>query len=164
MLYLSARPELWTRNCRRFSWQENSRWWEIATFIGKRPQPLLWAGLEAACAKSHSNCMANALHHCVIFRGDFTKLWTANVSFTLSICLSVCMEILGSHWMDFDEICYVNVFRISIKKFQVSLKSVKNNGYCTQRPMYNFYFPFVPCTLKLSKFYLFTNWCTSELS
>ena len=40
-----------------------------ATFIGKGPQPLLWAGLQAACVKGHSKCMANALYHCVILGG-----------------------------------------------------------------------------------------------
>jgi hypothetical protein len=43
------------------------------------------------------------------------------------------MEQLGSHWKDFNEICYLSIFRKSDETFQVLLKSDKNNGYFTQR-------------------------------
>jgi hypothetical protein len=43
----------------------------------------------------------------------------------------VRMEQLGSHWTDFHEILYLNIFRKSAEKIQVSLKSDKNNGYFT---------------------------------
>ena len=46
---------------------------------------------------------------------------------------SVCMEQLGSHWTDFDEILYFRFFQKSVDKIQVSLKSDKNNGYFTWR-------------------------------
>jgi len=46
------------------------------------------------------------------------------------------MEKLGSHCKDFHEILYLNIFRKSIEKFQVWLKSDKNNGCFTGRPMY----------------------------
>jgi hypothetical protein len=39
------------------------------------------------------------------------------------------MEKLDPHWTDFYEIWYLNIFRISVEKIQVSLKSVKNNGH-----------------------------------
>jgi len=49
-----------------------------------------------------------------------------------SVCLSVCpparREQLGSHWADFYEKLYSNIFRISVEKIQVSLKSGKNDG------------------------------------
>jgi len=35
-----------------------------------------------------------------------TKLHKATTSFLMSVCLSVCMEELGSHWMHFHEIWY----------------------------------------------------------
>ena len=37
--------------------------------------------------------------------------------------------------MDFHEIWYMNVFRKSVQKIQVSFKSDKNNGYFTWRPV-----------------------------
>jgi hypothetical protein len=46
----------------------------------------------------------------------------------MSVCLSVCIEQLGSHWTDFNEILYLGIFQKSIEKIQVSLKSDKNNG------------------------------------
>jgi hypothetical protein len=58
-----------------------------------------------------------------------------------SSCLPVCpsvrpsarMEQLGSHWMDFHKI-----FRQSLEKIQVSLKSDKNNRRFTWRPIHIF--------------------------
>jgi hypothetical protein len=49
-------------------------------------------------------------------------------SFVMSVCLSNCMEQLSSHWTDIHEICYLRIFRKSVKKIQVSLKSDKNKG------------------------------------
>ena len=40
----------------------------------------------------------------IVILGAFEKLWKAAVSFPMSVCLSVCMEQLGSHWMEFHEI------------------------------------------------------------
>jgi len=45
--------------------------------------------------------------------------------------LSVRMEQLGSHWMDFHEILYLSIFRKSVEKIQVLLKFGKNNRYIT---------------------------------
>ena len=53
-----------------------------------------------------------------------------------SVRQSVRMEKPGSHWTDFDEISYLRILRRSVDKIQVSLKSDKNNGYFTLRPMY----------------------------
>jgi hypothetical protein len=39
------------------------------------------------------------------------------------------MEQIGSQWKDFHEIRYLNNFRKSVEKFQVSLKSDKNNAF-----------------------------------
>jgi hypothetical protein len=38
------------------------------------------------------------------------------------------MEQLGSHWSDVYEIWYLNIFKKSVYKIQVLLKSEKNNG------------------------------------
>jgi general stress protein 26 len=45
------------------------------------------------------------------------------------------MEQLGSHSTNFDEI---SVFRKSVEKIEVSLKSDKNDGSFTSRIMYNY--------------------------
>ena len=41
------------------------------------------------------------------------------------------MEQLGPYWMDFYEMLYLRILRISIEKDQVSLQRDKNNGYFT---------------------------------
>ena len=47
----------------------------------------------------------------------------------LSVCLSVRIETLGSQCRNFHEIWYLNIFRKSVEKIQISLKSDKQNGY-----------------------------------
>ena len=51
----------------------------------------------------------------------------------LASCPSVRMEQLGSLWTGFDETWYLRLFRKSVEKIQISLKSDKNNGYFTRR-------------------------------
>ena len=71
------------------------------------------------------------------------KLQTATITFIVSVrppvCSSVrpsvCMEQLGFHWTDFHEIWYLRIFRKSVEKILVSLKSDKNKGYFTWRPI-----------------------------
>ena len=53
----------------------------------------------------------------------------------LSVRPPVRMEQLGSHWTDFHEIWYLFILRKIIEKIQVSLKSYKNSGYFTWRPI-----------------------------
>jgi hypothetical protein len=52
------------------------------------------------------------------------------------VCQSVCIEQLGSHWMDFHENLHVNIFRKSVNDIQDSLKSDINYRYCTWMCMY----------------------------
>ena len=52
------------------------------------------------------------------------------------VCLSVSMQQLCSRWKDFHEILYFGIFRKYVDKIQVSLKSDKNNGPFTLRPIY----------------------------
>jgi hypothetical protein len=67
----------------------------------------------------------------IIFLGAFAKLPKATISFLKSLCLSVRMEQLGSHWTDFHEIRYLSIFLKFIEKIQVSLKYDKNSRYFT---------------------------------
>jgi hypothetical protein len=82
----------------------------------------------------YSSCLLRSL----TFLGAFAKLRKATVSFVMSVRLSVRMEQLGSHWTDFHEIWYWRIFRKSVEKIQVSLKSDKSKGYFTWRPIYIF--------------------------
>ena len=67
------------------------------------------------------------------------------------VCLSVCPSVrpsvppsafpsawkhLGFHWTDFYESLFSSIFWKSVKKSQISLKSVINNGYITWKCMY----------------------------
>jgi len=74
--------------------------------------------------------------------------WLRHVclSVCLPACLPVCpsvhpsvrfslrMEQVGSHWTDFREIWYLKIFRKSVEKIQVPLKSDKNNGHFIWTP------------------------------
>jgi hypothetical protein len=50
--------------------------------------------------------------------------------------MSVHMEQLGYLWTDFHEIWYLSFLRKSVENIQVPLKSDKNNGCFTQKPMH----------------------------
>jgi hypothetical protein len=49
--------------------------------------------------------------------------------------MSVRKEQLDSHWKDFHEILYFKIYRKSVEKIQVFLKSEKNNSYSALRPL-----------------------------
>ena len=69
------------------------------------------------------------------FLGAFAKLWKADY-WLCRVCPSARVEQLGSHRTDFYEIgYYASIFRKSTQRIQVSLKSDKNNGYFTWRPI-----------------------------
>jgi hypothetical protein len=53
-----------------------------------------------------------------------------------SSCLSIHMQQLGSHWVEFHKTLYYRIFQKSVKNNQVLLKSHKNTKYFTWRPMY----------------------------
>ena len=54
----------------------------------------------------------------------------------LSICPCIIVEQLGLHCTDLQEIQHSHIFRKSLEKIQVLLKSDKNNIYLTWRPVY----------------------------
>jgi hypothetical protein len=71
--------------------------------------------------------IGTCLFVCEICFGTFAKLQKV----TISCVMFVCMDQLGSNWMDFYEILYLITFKKSDENIQVSLASDKNNGYCT---------------------------------
>jgi len=78
------------------------------------------------------------------FFGAITKLRKATIRFVMyacvserpSLCPSVRMGQLCSHWTDLKEIRYLSIFRKSVEKIQVSLKYDMNNGHFTWRPIF----------------------------
>jgi hypothetical protein len=79
------------------------------------------------------NCAANAEQ----LLGVFAKLRKRLLaSSCLSLCPSVHMQQLGSHWTDFNEIRNLSIFQKSVERIQVSSKSDKNNGHFTRRTIY----------------------------
>jgi hypothetical protein len=71
-----------------------------------------------------------------VLLGAFAKLQKAAISCDMSLCLSVRMEQLGSHWTDFHEIWYSNMLRKPVEKIRVLLIADKKNGYFILRPRY----------------------------
>ena len=69
------------------------------------------------------------------FLDDLARSRKTTISFVMSVCLSTWKQ-LGSHWMDFCDIWYLNIFLKSVEKIQFSLKSDKNNGYFAWIPEY----------------------------
>jgi hypothetical protein len=59
----------------------------------------------------------------VVFYVLSQKLQKATISFIVHIRFSVRVEQLCSHWKDFHEIFYLSIFRKSVQKIEVSLKS-----------------------------------------
>ena len=55
---------------------------------------------------------------------------------SVSVHPSVRMEQLGSQWTNFDETWYLRLFLKPFEKIQALLKSDKNNGYFTWKPIY----------------------------
>ena len=55
--------------------------------------------------------------------------------------MSVRTEQFGSHSTDFHEILNLSIFRKSVKKIQISLKSDKNNAYFTLKPKHIYFNP-----------------------
>ena len=75
----------------------------------------------------------------ILFVGALAKLRKATISFVMYVCLSVRMEQGCSHWTDFNEIWYLNIFRKSVEKVRVALKRDKNCAYFTWKPIYIIY-------------------------
>jgi hypothetical protein len=62
------------------------------------------------------------------FSDAFVKLRKVTASFVMSVRPSFRMEQLGYHWTYLHEILYLSIFRKSVKKIQVALKSYETNG------------------------------------
>ena len=66
------------------------------------------------------------------------KISKATTCLVMSVRPSVHMGNLDFHWTDFRESWYMSIFRITVEKMKVSLKSDKNSGFFTWRPIRTF--------------------------
>jgi len=87
--------------------------------------------------------VSNTLYYFDRLLSTFQILRKATVPSRLSVCPADHPSVSPHrtnrfHWTDFHEIWYLNIFRKSIEKIQVSLQSDKNNRYFTWRPIYIF--------------------------
>jgi hypothetical protein len=57
-----------------------------------------------------------------LFSAAFAKLRQATITFVTSVCPSVRMEQLGSHWADFHNILYLKIFRKTVEKIKFLLQ------------------------------------------
>jgi hypothetical protein len=80
------------------------------------------------------------VHLSISFLGALAKLWKMNISFIMSVSFSAFLPVrkvqLGSHWKDFHEIWFYNIFLNFLEKIPVSIKSDMKNVYFVGRPMY----------------------------
>jgi hypothetical protein len=77
------------------------------------------------------------MHKSESLLGALAKLREEILIFVLSVRFSVPPHgKLGSHWMDFHEILYLNIFQTSVHKIRVRINYLKNYGYFTGRPKY----------------------------
>jgi hypothetical protein len=67
----------------------------------------------------------------------YAKLRKVTISFFMYVRRSVRPS-AGNNWTDCHEILYLNIFTKYVEEFKVSLKSNKNNGHFTRKPIYNF--------------------------
>ena len=83
--------------------------------------------------------MSSELNYHVQFSGNIVKLQKAAISIVMPVCLFIWMEQLSPYLKHFHEIWYVSIFKKSTKKIQVSLRSEKNDGHFTWKPIYIFH-------------------------
>jgi len=104
---------------------------------------MLYREIIAVCSQIHTKHINTPCGQNVEFLGAFSKLRKATISFAMSVRPSIRMEQLGSHWTDFHEIWYLNIFffRKSAEKIQVLLKSDQGNGYLIGIPTHIYDLP-----------------------
>jgi hypothetical protein len=62
----------------------------------------------------------------------------ATFNLLMSVCLPVDMEKVGLYWTDFHKIWSLRIFRKSVEKIQIWLKSENKNERFVQRCMCNY--------------------------
>ena len=78
-----------------------------------------WA--TSACCGRPLLYKFESIYHILIILGTYAKLWLSDLSSP-----SICVKRLGYCWTDFHEIWYLSIFRNSVNKIRVWLKSDKD--------------------------------------
>ena len=99
--------------------------------------PFLLEGFRKYESLFGSNLSSELKYH-VQFSGDIVKLQKAAISIVMPVCLFIWMEQLSPYLTEFYEIWYSSIFQKLTKKIQVSVKSEKNDGHYTWKPIYIF--------------------------
>jgi hypothetical protein len=86
---------------------------------GLKCNHLLWLLIDIIFANTNT----------VYFYALSEKFRKATISFVVSVRVYVRMEQLVSHWTDFHEIWYLNIFRKYVEKIEVLLKGEENTEY-----------------------------------
>ena len=76
----------------------------------------------------------------------FAQPWKATINLLVSVYTP---EKHGSHCTDFHEIWWVLIFKKYVEKITVSLKSDKNNGYCTLITIHKFFITLIRIVLRM---------------
>jgi hypothetical protein len=102
--------------------------------FGKTEDPLSWAYyviLFAICRRRMAFHNAHSGAYFPYLLRVCAKLRKTTVIFAMSVRPSVRLLQLGSHWTDFHEIWYVNIFENLLRKVKFLSKSDMNKGYFT---------------------------------
>jgi len=93
--------------------------------------PSLLSVATAPLTCSEGDCMIASSSIVFWFAGKIAKK-KKTTRFVMSVRMSVHMEQLSSHWRDFHEVRCFRIFRKSVEKIEISLKSDENNAYFTK--------------------------------
>lgn len=78
----------------------------------------MWQHVRFICTVRHKHSHSYEMY--MVFLRCVWKILKSNYYLScLSSCASVCVEQLGSHWLGFDDIWYLRIFKISVKKIPV---------------------------------------------
>jgi hypothetical protein len=80
---------------------------------------MLYREIIAVSSQIHTKHINTLCGRNVEFLEVFANLRKATISFIMSVCPSVRMEQLDSHWTDFVKILYLTIFRKSLGKIEL---------------------------------------------
>jgi hypothetical protein len=76
--------------------------------------------------------MPHPVHHDRGYLGAFAQLGKATISFVMSVCLSIRVKQLISHWKDFDENLYLSILYNMSIKFKFHKSPTRITAQCRQ--------------------------------
>jgi hypothetical protein len=95
---------------------------------------MLYTEIMAVCSQIHTKHINTLCGQNVGLVGPIAKWRKATVGFVMSVRPSVHTQQLRSHWTNFHDISYLRIFRKSVEKIRISLKSEKNIVFFSWTP------------------------------